>query len=199
MIAQARTRGWRLLQGAAIGLVVVLLALLVWSLINGSGGTKLVAAIRSHERPEAPSFRLPVLWQHTDTWPASLRSAAADGRIALRELRGYPVVLNFWASWCIPCKREAGTFAAIARSHRGQVVFIGIDAEDTQSAGRRFLSHYDIPYVSLSDVGIRAVSAYGLVGLPETFYLDGRSRVIRHDIGEVYRAKLARGLAAIMK
>jgi cytochrome c biogenesis protein CcmG/thiol:disulfide interchange protein DsbE len=173
--------------------------LLVWSLVNGSGGTKLVEAVRSHEQPEAPGFRLPVLWQHTETWPASLRSAVDDGSVSLRELRGYPIVLNFWASWCVPCKREARTFAAIARSHRGQVVFIGIDAEDTKSAGRRFLSHYDIPYASLSDVGIRTVSAYGLAGLPETFYLDGRGRILRHDIGEVDRGDLARGLAAIMK
>ena len=76
-------------------------------------------------------------------------------------------------------------------------IFVGINVQDLRAAGRKFLAHYDVPYVSLHDGGDRTYSAYGLTGLPETYYLDRRGRVLRHDIGEVTRRELEQAIGKI--
>lgn len=66
--------------------------------------------------------------------------------------------------------------------------------QDLKSAGRKFLAHYQVPYVSVHDNGDRTYSAYGLTGLPETYYLDRSGRILRHDVGEVTRSEFERGV-----
>lgn len=185
----------RLVQLASLLAVAGLLALLVWRIAFGEGGAKLVSAIKEGKRPAAPAFDLPVIWTRVETWPAILRQAIVDERVSLAELRGYPVVINFWASWCIPCKTEAPRLAASARAHAGKVVFLGIDIQDFTSDARRFLRRYDVNYVSIRDGGDATGNRYGLTGLPETYYLDARARIVAHSVGEVSRRELEQGIA----
>ena len=110
-------RPGRLLQLVALVGVAGLLGLLVWDTVHQGSGAKLVAEIRDGKAPSAPLFTLPVLWAHDETWPQSLRTTLGDGRVALAELRGHPVVLNIWASWCILCKDEAPRLVASAPAH----------------------------------------------------------------------------------
>ena len=183
------------LQGLTLAFVAGLLGLLAWRLIDKGSGSKLVSAIAADRQPAAPNFDLPVLWNHAETWPEPVRAAPADGRVSLGELRGYPVVVNFWASWCVPCKAEAPLLAAAAQAHRGTVVFLGIDVQDFKSDARRFLTKYKANYVSVRDGGDSTYSAYGLTGLPETYYLDARGRIAAHDIGQVSPEELEAGMA----
>ena len=187
----------RLLQVSAVAAVAGLLALLIWRVASAGTGSDLVASIRKGEKPQAPGFDLPVLWRHAETWPRALRTALADGRIPLGELRGYPVVINFWASWCIPCKDEAPRLTASARAHAGRVAFLGIDIQDFKSDARRFLRRFGTNYVSVRDGGSSTSEDYGLTGVPETYYLDARGRIVAHSVGEVSRRELEAGIELI--
>jgi len=184
-------------QAAAVVLVASLLALLVWRVVAQQRGPDLVAAIKAGKRPPAPAFTLPVLSPQTATWPPALRAALTTGSLSLRALRGWPVVVNFWASWCVPCKSEAPLLAASARAHAGKVVFLGIDVQDLRSDGRAFLRTYKVNYVSLRDPSNSTYDAYGLTGVPETYYLDRSGRAVAHSPGQVTAEDLSAGIAEI--
>jgi cytochrome c biogenesis protein CcmG, thiol:disulfide interchange protein DsbE len=178
---------------AALTLVGGLLALLVWRVVNAGQGRRLVNAVREHKKPVAPDFRLGVLWPHTETWPRSTRDLVAS-KIELRSLRGRPVVLNFWASWCIPCAHEAPRLVASAKEYQGRVLILGVDVKDFSSDARKFLRRFHVNYVSVRDGGSSTYDAYGLTGLPESYVLDASGRIVAHKIGEISRAELEDGI-----
>ena len=192
-------RGHRILQIATVGLVAVLLGILIWKVVAGNPGSGLVDAVKRGRKPLAPGFTLPVIWTGERTWPPAAEKAFADGRLSLSELRGQPVVLNFWASWCIPCRDEAPVFAAGARVHRSDAVFVGLDVQDLTSDARRFLRRYKVPYASVRESGSKVYRAYGLTGVPETYYIDRRGRIVAHSIGAVSKEKLEAGVQAALR
>jgi len=188
------------LKVVGVGLVAALLALLVWATLAAGRGSSLVARIAAGKKPQAPAFTLGVIWPQTETWPAELKAAIADGRVDLRELRGHPVALNFWASWCIPCRQEAPILHAGALRHRGQVVFVGVDVKDLTGDARDFARKYKINYVSARDgSGDTTWDNYGLTGVPETYFLDSRGKIVSHIPGEVTAQTLEEGIATITK
>jgi cytochrome c biogenesis protein CcmG, thiol:disulfide interchange protein DsbE len=185
----------RVLQALALTLVCLLLALLGWRLLGEDRSRTLIADIRDGKKPAAPAFDLPVIWDEIGTWPPPLRQAAADGRISPDELRGHPVVLNVWASWCVPCREEAPILAASARTHAGAVAFLGIDVQDFVSDARRFLTRFKVNYVSVRDGSSDIYDNYGLRGIPETYYLDAHGRILAHTLGAVTPETLEAGIA----
>lgn len=191
-------RPFALAQLLAVCGVALLLGLLVWKVARGSTGAGLVEAIKRGDRPAAPAFDLPLIWSRPAAWPQRVRPALDDRRVALTELRGTPVVLNFWASWCIPCKEEAPRLAAAARAYRREVAFLGLDVQDFTQDARRFLDRLDVPYSSVRDGGQSSYTAYGLTGVPETYYIDVRGRIVAHSIGAVSREELERGIALLL-
>jgi cytochrome c biogenesis protein CcmG/thiol:disulfide interchange protein DsbE len=193
-----RSRALVVVQILSLMLVAALLGLLVWKVARDSTGAGLVAAVERGDRPRAPEFDLAVIWDKRGTWPIGARPALADGRVSLAELRGTPVVLNFWASWCIPCKEEAPYLAAAARAYRDDVAFLGLDIQDFTQDARRFLERLDVPYPSVRDSGNDSYSAYGLTGVPETYYIDGQGRIVAHATGAVSREELERGLLRLL-
>jgi cytochrome c biogenesis protein CcmG/thiol:disulfide interchange protein DsbE len=194
---KSRSPLWLALRVASVGLVAGLLGLLIWRVATVGRGSHLVADVRANKKPVAPGFDLKILWPHAETWPAEARSALTDGRLRLSELRGYPVVMNFWASWCIPCKAEAPRFTGSAKSHRGEIAFLGVDVQDFSGDARKFLRRFHTDYVSVRDGSPHTYGAYGLTGIPETYFLDRDGRVISHSVGEVSRRELEQGIAKI--
>jgi cytochrome c biogenesis protein CcmG/thiol:disulfide interchange protein DsbE len=178
--------------------VVGLVGLLLWATLAAGRGSSLVARIAAGKKPSAPNFNLAVMWPHTETWPPALRAALADGKVDLRELRGQPIALNFWASWCIPCRDEAPILHAAAQRHRGQVAFVGVDVKDLTDDALAFARKYKVNYVSLRDgSGEETWNAYGLTGVPETYFIDAQGRIVTHIPGAVSEQTLEEGLATI--
>jgi thiol-disulfide isomerase/thioredoxin len=187
-----------LLRAATVLAVLALLALLIWDVAAPKSGAKFTALINQKKRPSAPTFVLPVLWAPHGTLPLALRVRLEDGRVDISELRGYRVVLNFWASWCRPCRDEAPAFHAVAQRYAGRVVFLGVDNQDLKSSARTFLRNNRVNYVSVRDGSDRTYNNYGLTGLPETYFLDIAGRAVGHAIGALSRDELQRQVQSLL-
>lgn len=127
---------------------------------------------------------------------------SGSGTLSLSSLRGRPVVLNFFASSCLPCKGEAGVLeAAFRRYHSQGVVFVGIDYQDFSSDARRFVHAHGITYPVVRDPG-RIATEYGIIGTPETFFVNRKGQLADPPIiGTIVNQKtaFARGLQAALR
>lgn len=183
----------------AIALAVGLVTLLAFGLAARSPDRTIDDGLAQGRAVRPPGFALPAfafgrpgrvlapLWRH----------ASADGRVRLEELRGTPLVVNFWASWCDPCRAEAPRLQRVWTRYRSAgVLFIGLDEQDNAPDVRRFLSRFAIDYPTLKEAGDDTSRAWGTTGYPETFFVDRRGRVVSHVIGEISDAGLATGIRA---
>ncbi len=148
-------------QVLALALVTGLFALLVWKMWSQDEGA--APKLGRGETPTAPSFRLDRLDQ--------------PGKLSLAAYRGRPVVLNFWASWCVPCKEEAPLLEAVWKRYRDRgLVVVGVDINDLKGDARRFARQNRMSYPLVYDGPGDTTTTYGLTGVPETFFVarDGR-------------------------
>jgi cytochrome c biogenesis protein CcmG/thiol:disulfide interchange protein DsbE len=116
-----------------------------------------------------------------------------DGQtLKLADLRGQVVVVNFWASWCVPCEQEAAELENTWRRYKDKgVVFIGVDYVDTETAARAFLQRFDITYPNGPDLGTRISQAYRIKGVPETYVVDKTGRLASVKIGPFQQGEMA--------
>lgn len=115
-------------------------------------------------------------------------------RVDLASLRGRPAIIHFWASWCPPCVKEAPQIARLAGELHGRATLVGVDWSDSQADAARFVRQHDWTFPVLVDASGEVGNAYGLTGLPTTFLLDRRGRIIRRLIGP----QTAAGLLSII-
>jgi cytochrome c biogenesis protein CcmG/thiol:disulfide interchange protein DsbE len=194
----ARAAGARLPVIAVLSLIAALLALLVYGLTASSPDDSIDSRLTELRAADAPAFELPVL-QRGSLGPLTdeLRPALADDRLALDELRGTPVVLNFWASWCPPCRSEAPLLERAWRSMRGQgVVMLGLNMQDLTGDARDFMHEFRVSYPNVRDQSDAVAIDWGVTALPETFFIDGRGRIVGHVIGAVSDSQLRAGVSA---
>jgi cytochrome c biogenesis protein CcmG/thiol:disulfide interchange protein DsbE len=152
-------------QGVAIGLVALLFALLAWSLVSDEADALRPGAV-------APDF--------------TLERLDDEGELTLSSLRGRAVVLNFWASWCIPCKEEAPVLERLWREHRDHgLVVVGLDAKDFRRDARAFAERFELTFPLVFDGPGDTTSPYGVTGFPETFVIDREGRVVEVFVGAV--------------
>ena len=122
--------------------------------------------------------------------PFSLAPVGGGSPISLESLRGRPVVVNFWATWCVPCFEEHAALTAAARTFK-EVQFLGIVYEDDEARTQAFLAQRGRSYPSLMDAEGRTAIAYGVFGVPETFFIDGQGRIVDKYVGPLSRAGIA--------
>ena len=153
---------WSLLIRSGVVLAVVgLIALLGWGLVRVQKGPV--------ERCTAPDFTLTSFEGET---------------LTLSQLRGRVVIINFWASWCIPCREEAAYLEKTWRKYKDQgVVFIGVDYVDTEKAALAYIDEFDITYFNGPDLGTRISQLYRIKGVPETYYVAKDGTVRGNHIG----------------
>jgi cytochrome c biogenesis protein CcmG/thiol:disulfide interchange protein DsbE len=134
---------------------------------------------------EAPGFALPTL--------------ESGDSINLADLRGSVVVVNFWASWCIPCRQEHPVLLEGAQRYEPKGVrFIGIAYNDKPDDSKRWLEQLGAAYPSLIDVGARTAIDYGVSGVPETFIVDKHGVVAFKKFGPVTREELTQKLDSLL-
>jgi cytochrome c biogenesis protein CcmG, thiol:disulfide interchange protein DsbE len=170
---------------AVICALVALLALLGYGLSANHPDDSLDAAIARGERPAAPSLALPRL--------------DGAGRTSLAANRGKVVVLNFWASWCDPCRSESPLLERWHRRIAGKGgTVVGVDLLDVDSDARDFVRKYKLTYPMLRDRNGRTQGDFGVAGYPETFVIDKRGRVAALKRGPVDEAWLRSEVAPLL-
>jgi cytochrome c biogenesis protein CcmG/thiol:disulfide interchange protein DsbE len=114
-----------------------------------------------------------------------------DGQeVTLSELQGKPVIINFWASWCVECDKEMTLLEQIHQKYDGEVVMLGIAYSDVEPKARDYLAQYGITYMAGQDLGSRISDAYRIKGVPETFFIGRDGTVQGLKIGPIEQPEL---------
>lgn len=151
-------------QAIALAAVAGLLALLVWRVTHEGKPTSIGKPV--------PGFKAPRL--------------DGSGALTLASFRGRPVIVNFWASWCAPCKSEAPALERTWQEYRKRgLVVLGVDYTDASSDARHFVAKRKLTFPIVRDSNGLIGSAYRLTGVPETFVLDRRGRLVQHLLAPV--------------
>jgi cytochrome c biogenesis protein CcmG/thiol:disulfide interchange protein DsbE len=121
------------------------------------------------------------------------------GAFRLSEQRGKVVMLDFWASWCIPCREEALKLEALWGEYQARgVVFVGVAYADTETGARAFLDEFNISYPNGPDLGTRISQAYRMRGVPEKFLIDRCGQIRQVVVGPVSHAQLRQALETLL-
>jgi cytochrome c biogenesis protein CcmG/thiol:disulfide interchange protein DsbE len=115
-------------------------------------------------------------------------------KISIDSFRGTPLVVNFWASWCIPCRVEMPVLESAFRAEHGKVLFLGIDSNDIGNAARAFLVRVGVSYPTVFDPNGTAAIAYGLFGLPTTVFISSTGEIVGRHIGQLTSKSLRAAL-----
>jgi cytochrome c biogenesis protein CcmG, thiol:disulfide interchange protein DsbE len=147
-------------------------------------------------------------WKIVDSGQGQVRSGLAPdftlslfegGQLTLSELQGQVVVINFWASWCIPCRDETPLLERAWRQYRDrEVVFVGVAYLDTEKESLAFMQEFDVTFPNGPDLGTLIADDYRISGVPETFFIAKDGRVADLEIGPLTEARLISTLERLL-
>ena len=134
--------------------------------------------VRSDAERTAPAFAVPDLRDETNN-------------ITIEEFRGRPVVLNFWASWCVPCRKEMPAFEAVHDRWGNRVAFLGMNNQDSRGDALGLLRETNVSYPSGYDPAGRVAKAYSLRGMPTTVFISAEGKILATRTGQMSERQLA--------
>jgi peroxiredoxin len=166
-------------------------------------GAVMVVSIAAYGRAHSDSLQradlaAPIAASQRVAAPALEEPTLDGGTVDLARMRGRPVVINFFASWCAPCKSEGAAFAAAAHDYRGRVQFVGVAIDDTRSGALSYTRRYGWSWPIVFDPHDHLVEPFGLLGKPTTFVLDSRGRVAWKLQRELSRDELTTALDDVL-
>jgi cytochrome c biogenesis protein CcmG, thiol:disulfide interchange protein DsbE len=176
-----RSRAARL--AITVGAAIFAIAVALLALGTVTNGPATPAA----QPPRAPGFSLSVLGH-------------PGQHITLSQYAGQPLIVNFFASWCAPCKRETPLIARFYRTAHGRVTVLGVDVNDSARSALKFARRAGVAYPVVSDPQpMKTTFAYDVPGLPATFFLNGQHRIVKRVYGAVTLQELRTGVAMMTK
>ena len=139
-----------------------------------------------------PTFDLPLYERYVATYGPTFDLTEHAGR--------RPMVINFWASWCGPCYAEAPFLEAAQREYGSEVLFVGVQTQerDARAAGRAFIDRFDFTFPNVIDDDSRVSIAYGLFGVPETFFVRADGTLAYKHVGPVDAQVLRERVEALL-
>jgi cytochrome c biogenesis protein CcmG, thiol:disulfide interchange protein DsbE len=167
--------------------VAALAALFVFGLLRGSPDRNIPSTLTV-----VPGFELPVYDRFQAEFGPTLDLADHDDR---------PKVINFWASWCIPCYEEAPHLQGAHEAYGDRVLFIGIQTQDREAraAGRAFIDRFDLTFPNLLDSDSRVSIAYGVFGVPETYFVRADGSLVYKHVGPVSPELMTERVEALLR
>ena len=156
-------------QIGSVGLVGALLVLLVWKVVQNDRTNVASSFTKGHV---------------TRPVDFDLKRLNGNGKLELSSLKGKVVVVNFWASWCEPCKSEAPRFQQAFERYGKRVAFVGVDTADYSGDAGQFLSRYGVTYPNVRDPDRSVLGKYGGLPIPRTFVISPNWRVTGYIFGE---------------
>jgi cytochrome c biogenesis protein CcmG/thiol:disulfide interchange protein DsbE len=172
--------GWAARQARAHKVVSGSIAVFVAAIIAVSLLTSSSSA-SGPPAPPAPAFTVAAL--------------GGSGTVSLSQYQGKPVIVNFWASWCVPCQSETPLLATWYKQEHGRIALVGLDENDTTAKALAFAHSKGVTYRLGSDPLTTVAGPYGVDALPQTFFLNANHRIVEHVLGAITKADLAQGVA----
>ncbi len=173
-----------------VGLIIAaLVALFLFGLLRGAPDRNVPSSLLGKA---VPDFELPVYELYQAQFGPSFR---------LEDHLGQPIVLNFWATWCLPCRDEAPVLEAFWRRYQDRALFIGVQTQERggQAQGRAFINEFNLSFPNLKDDNSRVSIDYALFGVPETYFILADGTLHYKHIGPVSASLMQQKLEEILQ
>jgi cytochrome c biogenesis protein CcmG/thiol:disulfide interchange protein DsbE len=177
--ARRRWRVW-----AAVGAASAALGVLALVLADVGSDTAPSSSTAGGDR--APAFRL-----------SDVRDES--GIVSLEDFRGRPVVLNFWASWCVPCRKEMPALQEVSEEVQDRIAFVGVNHQDSRGDALAFLDETGVRFPAGYDPEGATAVAYGLYGMPTTIFISPDGRILERHRGEISKSELRRQIERLFR